>query len=546
MLLKQQIIAANFIRGESGKAFLPTLLYVEPKSIKTGSKYKWMNPRSIRAYSLSENDIHSLLSAVLTGEIEIKTANHVAEILEIPVGQLIYILYKKTTENYVEFEVKKKMGGVRKIYSPQGSVKIIQNRVKKILDFFYRPKAAAHGFIKEKSIKTNAKKHIGKKYVLNIDLSNFFESITFARIYGVFKARPFNFGHDAASILAHACTYNGVLPQGAPTSPTLSNIVAASLDKKLVTLARRFKIQYTRYADDITFSFNQKPPEDLVKVLDGEGLCEVGDLLNEVIESCGFKVNSKKTRLQSKTQRQEVTGLVVNNKVNVNRDYIRITRSMIHGWCKDRAFSARKHFNITDECSVEKEKNIIESFRNHIYGRLSFIRMIRGVDFPCYLKLMAYMSHNDPKQTKEGKRAMKETETYDIFICHASEDKDEIAVPVYDELNNLSIVTFIDHLSIKWGDSLVDKINNALAKSKYVIAILSKNSVEKNWPIRELNSVLAREIKGGKVKLLTLIKASDEEYVQDKLPLLADKLYMVYNGNPAEVASRVRDLLGHP
>lgn len=546
MLLKQQIIAENFIRVESGKTLLPIPLYVEPKSIKIGNKYNWINPRSIRAYSLSESEVHSLLTAVLTGNVVINTVNHIAEILEIPVGHLIYILYKRTTENYVEFEIDKKMGGVRKIHAPQGSVKIIQTRIKTILDFFYRPKAAAHGFIKGKSIKSNAKKHTGKKYVLNIDLSNFFETITFARVYGVFKARPFNFGHDAASILAQACTYNGVLPQGAPTSPTLSNIIAASLDKKLVTLARKFKIQYTRYADDITFSFNQKPPEDLVRVIDGGSSCEISDLLNEIIESCGFKVNTKKTRLQPKTQRQEVTGLVVNNKVNINRDYIRITRSMIHGWRIDRKLAARKYFNITDLCSDEKEKSLVESFRNHIYGRLSFIKMIRGADFSCYLKLMAYMSHNDLKQTKEGLRAMKETETYDVFICHASEDKPEIAVPVYNELNKLSIVTFIDHLSIQWGDSLVGKINNALVKSKIVIAILSRDSVEKNWPITELKSVLSREIKGEKVKLLTLVKASDEEYVQDKLPILADKKYVVYKDNPAYVASQIKDLLGYP
>ncbi|EMW7736531.1 TIR domain-containing protein [Yersinia enterocolitica] len=541
MLLKQQIITENFIRDENGKSLLPAPSYVEPKSIKSGNKYRWINPKSIRKYSLSESEIHSLLSAILTGELKINTVNHVAEILEIPVGHLIYILYKKISSNYVEFEIPKKMGGVRKIKAPHGSIKIIQGRVKTILDFFYRPKTAAHGFIKGKSIKSNAKKHIGKKYVLNIDLSNFFETITFARVYGVFKSRPFNFGHDAASVLAQACTYNGVLPQGAPTSPALSNIIAASLDKKLVTLARKFKIQYTRYADDITFSFNQKPPEDLVKVIDGGALCEIGDLLNEIIESCGFKVNLKKLRLQSRTQRQEVTGLIVNNKVNVSRDYIRITRAMIHGWCRDSTLAARKHFNITD--GQGEDKSLVNSFRNHIYGRLSFIKMIRGAEFPCYLKLMAYMSHNDPKQTKEGKRAMQETETYDVFICHASEDKTEIAIPVYEELSKLGIVTFIDHLSIKWGDSLVEKINNALVKSKFVIAILSENSVEKKWPIKELNSVLSREVKGGKVKLLTLIRDSDEEYVQEKLPLLSDKLYMVYKGNPVDIASKVEDLL---
>lgn len=138
---------------------------------------------------------------------------------------------------------------------------------------------------------------------------------------------------------------------------------------------------------------------------------------------------------------------------------------------------------------------------------------------------------------------MKVTETYDVFICHASEDKATIAIPIYDELNKLNISAFIDHVEIKWGDSLIEKINSALVKSKYVIAILSANSVDKEWPKKELNAVLAREIAEGDVKLLTLVKEEDEKIVAESLPLLRDKLYMAYTDNASEVAARVHALL---
>ncbi|WP_265693755.1 toll/interleukin-1 receptor domain-containing protein, partial [Providencia rustigianii] len=222
--------------------------------------------------------------------------------------------------------------------------------------------------------------------------------------------------------------------------------------------------------------------------------------------------------------------------------YIRITRSMIHRWVNDKVKYA---LLFTTEKGYQPQDNnqAIEIFRNHIYGRLSFIKMIRGGNYPGYLKLMSHMSHNDDLKTKEGLRAMQETECFDVFICHASEDKKDIATPVYNELTKINISAFIDHVQIKWGDSLVEKINSALVKSKYVIAILSANSVEKEWPQRELRAVLASEISESNVKLLTLVKKEDEEIVKAALPLLRDKLYMVYDGNPEEVANGVRERL---
>lgn len=528
----------NVIKGVNDS--IPDLPRVEPEPYKAGKRLKWENKKLKNHSQASNEEIIKICEKIINKDIVITSANDVANILEVPVGQLLYILYHRNG-NYREFNIEKKGGGSRTINAPQGGVAILQEKLKPIIEYFYRPKKSAHGFIIGKSIYTNAANHTKKKYVVNIDLEGYFDSVTFARVYGIFKSKPFNFSHPAASVLAQLCTREGTLPQGACTSPVLANLASASLDKQLTQLARRKNITYTRYADDITFSFNQEPIKDIITLSDGDEF-ELSEAVISIIERCGFRVNLRKFRVQKRNICQKVTGLVVNEKVNIDRKYLRVTRSMIHKWRKDK-LNASLTFLAGKGLETINNDHAISIFRNHIYGRLSFIKMIRGNDFPLYLKLMAQMSHNDPRKTKEGLRAMRVTENYDVFICHASEDKDTIAIPIYDALMGLNISAFIDHVEIKWGDSLIEKINSALAKSKYVIAILSASSVNKDWPKKELNSVLAREISEGKVKLLTLVKKEDEEIVASALPLLQDKLYMSYTNNPQDVAEKIKSLL---
>lgn len=513
---------------------------VEPEPYKDGKNVKWRNKKLKNKATIDHESLIKICKLIESGGIVITSVNDIANLLEIPAGQLLYILYHKK-DNYRTFSIEKKNGKKRIINAPNGGVSILQEKLKPIIEYFYRPKKSAHGFIKEKSIITNAVMHTKKKFVVNIDIENYFDSITFARVYGIFKSKPFNFSHPAATVLAQLCTHNGKLPQGACTSPILANLASTSLDKQLTQLAGRKNISYSRYADDITFSFNQKKVLDIIEQND-DGSYEISETVEGIISKNGFKINYDKFRVQTKNTRQSVTGLVVNEKVNIDRKYIRITRSMIHRWKDDKVKYALL-FTTVKGYKTKDNKQAIEIFRNHIYGRLSFIKMVRGSDYPGYLKLMSYMSHNDPLKTKEGLRTMKETENFDVFICHASEDKKDIATPVYDELTKINISAFIDHVEIKWGDSLIEKINSALVKSKYVIAILSANSVNKEWPQKELRAVLASEISDGDVKLLTLVKKDDEEVVKTALPLLRDKLYMVYDENPEVVADKVKTLL---
>src|SRR5262249_12781804 len=152
---------------------------------------------------------------------------------------------------------------------------------------------------------------------------------------GVLKARPYEIGERAATAIAQLCCHKDRLPQGAPTSPIVSNMVCAKLDGELRRLAEAHRCTYTRYADDITVSTSKKQfPSELATPL-GEGTkATVGSALRRVVEGNGFEVNLEKVRLQSGFHRQQVTGLVVNRRPNVRRVFISQIRAMLHAWEK--------------------------------------------------------------------------------------------------------------------------------------------------------------------------------------------------------------------
>jgi RNA-directed DNA polymerase len=201
----------------------------------------------------------------------------------------------------------------------------------------YRAHPGAHGFIPARSILTNAKAHAGQRLVFNVDLKDFFPTINFGRVRGLFMAAPFHMGAPAATVLAQICTLKNGLPQGAPTSPVLSNFIATALDRRLTRLARDNGVRYSRYADDITFSTSQNAfPVGIVAF---EQNAEkrtpiVGEALAKAIAESGFQVNFGKVRLQTRHERQSVTGLVVNAAPNIERARIRRVRAMLHAWAK--------------------------------------------------------------------------------------------------------------------------------------------------------------------------------------------------------------------
>jgi len=185
----------------------------------------------------------------------LRTARDVAKLLEIPYGTLVYHLYIIPYEaRYVTFQIPKKSGESRNISTPATSLKFIQKKLNQVLQCVYQVKPSVHGFVKNKNIVTNAKAHTSKRYVLNFDLKDFFPSINFGRVRGMFMALPYALNPEVATVLAQICCYDNQLPQGAPTSPVVSNMLCAKLDSQLQKVAKKYRFTYTRYADDITFS----------------------------------------------------------------------------------------------------------------------------------------------------------------------------------------------------------------------------------------------------------------------------------------------------
>ncbi|EGQ8142936.1 trypsin-like peptidase domain-containing protein [Vibrio parahaemolyticus] len=298
---------------------------------------------------------------------------------------------------YKEFTIPKKNGDSRTILAPVKKLKFLQQKIKAELESYYTPRQCTHGFIPKRSIISNAKSHVRKEFVLNIDLEGFFSSINFGRVSKLFQSPPMNLPPNVASVLAHICCYKGCLPQGAPTSPVISNMIAYRLDRQLRELAYKNSCSYSRYADDITFSFTNKKkslPKSIV-FFNGEDELTLGNDLTTVIEGNWFKVNEQKTRIQHRTQRQSVTSITVNEKVNVNRKYIRQTSAMLNALLKYGAEEAeREHFEKYHKGYIANRQysKITERpgllFTQKVRGRLNFILSVRGQSCETWRKLM--------------------------------------------------------------------------------------------------------------------------------------------------------------
>ncbi|MEX8497508.1 MAG: reverse transcriptase domain-containing protein [Leptothrix ochracea] len=312
-----------------------------------------------------------------------------------------HILYP--TPAYRAFPIKKRDGGIRIIHEPSQALKNLQLKALEYLQKqqnIVRP--CVHGFVKGRSILTNAQAHCDREasFLLNIDLKDFFPSITFFRVRGIFQKPPFSFSFEVATVFAQLCTHNGSLPQGAPTSPYLSNLVCRSLDRDLMALAKRHRCTYTRYADDMTFSFSVRSasilPEKICR-FDG-GAVVLGEDLRAIISRHTFSINEKKTRISSRNTRQEVTGLIINKFPNVSRRFVDEVRGALHAWDKHGYQAAQK---VWEERVVgTKDRPVNErawprqtrcgsppKLYNYLWGKLLFIRMVRREDDPLYNRL---------------------------------------------------------------------------------------------------------------------------------------------------------------
>ncbi len=320
--------------------------------------------------------------------LSLTTAEQVATIFGITYSELSKVFYKTPKYyQYRKFNISKKNGGERTIYSPNKKIKDIQRILADILLKIYKQKPSVHGFSRNRSIVTNARQHLDKKHIFNIDLKDFFPSIHFGRVKNLFMKEPFSLPRAPAIVLAHICCFENSLPQGAPTSPVLTNIICSKMDTALQKLAKKNNCTYSRYADDISFSFTcrfKRLPRNIL-IAKSSGV-EPGEMLLKIIGENGFNVNKTKVRLCTGSNRFEVTGLIVNEFPNVRRQYIQQVKSMIYAWEKHGYENAENEYYIK-YYSHKRVTDQKPSLLNVIKGKLSFFQMVRGKRDSIYINL---------------------------------------------------------------------------------------------------------------------------------------------------------------
>ena len=307
-----------------------------------------------------------------------KTLKDVARILGKKPQTVSYLLYiLPDAEKYRSFEIPKRNGGTRLINAPVDKLKGLQRRLANVLYSCVAeiekkieksaPPPLAHGFARERSIFTNASVHRRRRYVLNLDLQDFFPSFNFGRVRGFFiKDNRFKLNEKVATVIAQIACHKNELPQGSPCSPIISNLLGHLLDVRLVQLAKKNQCSYSRYADDLTFSTNLKDfPVALAEPIRKDPPhWRLSARLESEIRRAGFKINPGKTRMQWRGSRQVTTGLIVNEKVNVKSEYYRKARAICHS-----LFATGSYY-------ISDTETPVEGF-NKIGGMLAHIHYIR-------------------------------------------------------------------------------------------------------------------------------------------------------------------------
>jgi RNA-directed DNA polymerase len=305
----------------------------------------------------------------------IYTPQHLAQLIGIPYTILRNMVIK--TDDYYEFyKLRKKTAGYRHIAAPNQQLKYVQRWILKNIIERVEPHIAAQGFRKNHSIKSNAHDHIGKEVILNVDLYRYFDSINDRRIFGLFQWLGYekNVAWELSKLVTakmskqywEEVTKDGIfsesqlllkdrtLPQGAPTSPALANLITYRLDVILCNLSNKRGLNYSRYADDLTISGTRDalPPISLVK---------------NIILIQGFYINENKVGFYSQKNRQAVTGITVNQKLSVNRRWKNQLRNELY-FCVEKGVADHLKW-----CSEASGKPIKDNFKDHLYGKICFL-----------------------------------------------------------------------------------------------------------------------------------------------------------------------------
>lgn len=297
-----------------------------------------------KGYSSLLQDVETNIEKLEAQKLPIiKDDKELAKFLGIEYKKLRFLVYHRdvvSVDNYHRYTIPKKKGGVRNIAAPKSLLKNAQRKILEEVLSKLPVSEYAHGFLKEKSVVSGAKAHGNKpELLINIDLEDFFPTITFERVRGMFKG--FGYSGYVASLLSMICTYcermevevrgetkyvktsHRILPQGSPASPMITNIICRKLDKRLSGLASKYSFTYTRYADDMSFSFINENTDLTYGRLIG--------LISKIVKEEGFNINKNKTKFLRQNNRQCITGIVINNEeIGVPKRWIKNLRAAIY------------------------------------------------------------------------------------------------------------------------------------------------------------------------------------------------------------------------
>ncbi len=275
---------------------------------------------------------------------------------------------------YQKFDISKSNGKTREILAPDLRLKHLQRQLLPLLEQLYRVRNPVHGFVKDKSVVSNARAHLGRKHMLNLDIEQFFPTIKEARVVGVLTS--IGVDEEVAEMIGDICCVQAHLPQGAPTSPVLSNMVCFRLDRELLSYAKKTRCIYTRYADDVTLSSYQ-PMTALFQGL----AAHPGNLNPEVLDpelvgiftGNGFSINASKAHYSDRHSRRMVTGIKVNELLNVDRRFIRSIRAMLHSVEQGGLTEAQAKFTASGNTG---------DISAHIRGKIEWVRNVKGMADP--------------------------------------------------------------------------------------------------------------------------------------------------------------------
>ena len=306
--------------------------------------------------------------------INCQTNRQIEHLLQIPQRQLALTAF---APQYYYFKIPKPKGGFREIEAPETYLKIIQRKLNDYLQYVYYGMGIipSHGFIinprrqKPKSIVSNAEKHLGNHYMLNIDFDDFFHQISQEEVFQIFKNKPFYLSKNTANTLTKICTNKGRLPMGAPTSPALSNFACIGLDNALEKWAVDNQITYTRFVDDLSFSSKQPiTPWHFSKI-------------KAITDQYQLKIEPTKTKYYNKNQEKTVTGIVVGKtRVSIALDYYKELDKDIH-----RLQKVMEVHIITGQ--IYKQEGI-KKYKQQVMGKINFIATVMGYDSEKYTTYM--------------------------------------------------------------------------------------------------------------------------------------------------------------